>query len=135
MSLTVLLSVFSIYLNSHGIQLAPWISWENPHYDFCRVEFVPSVNWRSIPALNTSVEQTRWLFPLSAFLFFALFDFASEAQKQYRSLFRSCHKALLCRKNQEKLTRVDNVLISKYQSISSPGWLSVSEVAYNFDQV
>ena len=40
-----------------------------------------------------------------------------------------------CRKNQEKLTRVDNVLISKYQSISSPGWLSVSEVAYNFDQV
>ena len=44
-------------------------------------------------------------------------------------------KYTLCRKNQEKLTRVDNVLISKYQSISSPGWLSVSEVAYNFDQV
>ena len=87
--------VFSIYLNSHGVLLAPWILWENVHYDFCRVEFVPSVIWRSIPAFNTSVELTRWLFPLSAFLFFALFDFASEAQKQYRSLFRSCHKALL----------------------------------------
>ena len=105
-SLTVLLSVFSIYLNSHGIQLAPWISWENPHYDFCRVEFVPSVNWRSIPALNTSVEQTRWLFPLSAFLFFALFDFASEAQKQYRSLFRSCHKALLRNSASSKSTKI-----------------------------
>lgn len=94
MTLTVPLSVFSIYLNSHSIQLAPWISWENVHYNFSRVEFVPSIIWRSIPAFNTSVELTRWLFPFSAFLFFALFGFASEAQKQYRMLFRRCHKAL-----------------------------------------
>ena len=95
MTLTVPLSVYSIYLNSHGIQLAPWISWENVHYNFSRVEFVPSIIWRSIPAFNTSVELTRWLFPVSAFLFFALFGFASEAQKQYRTLFRRCHKALV----------------------------------------
>ena len=94
MTLTVPLSVFSIYLNSHGIQLAPWISWENVHYNFSRVEFVPSIIWRSIPAFNASVELTRWLFPVSAFLFFALFGFASEAQKQYRTLFRRCHNAL-----------------------------------------
>ena len=94
MTLTVLLSVFSIYLISHGIKLAPWISWENIHYNFSRVGFVPSIICRSIPAFNTSVQLTRWLFPVSAFLFFALFGFASEAQKQYRTLFRRCHKAL-----------------------------------------
>jgi pheromone a factor receptor len=93
MLLTVPLSVYSIYLNSHGIQLAPWISWEDVHYNFSRVVYVPSIIWRTIPAFNTSVELTRWLFPVSAFLFFALFGFASEAQKQYRSLFRKCHKA------------------------------------------
>ena len=106
MSLTVPLSVYSIYLNSHGIQLAPWISWENVHYDFSRVEFVPSVIWRSIPAFNTSVELTRWLFPLSAFLFFALFGFASEAQKQYRSLFRGCQKALKRKSASSKSTKI-----------------------------
>ena len=94
MTLTIPLSIFSIYLNSHGIQLAPWISWENVHYNFSRVEFVPSIIWRSIPAFNTSVELTRWLFPVCAILFFALFGFASEAQKQYRTIFRKCQKAL-----------------------------------------
>ena len=106
MSLIVLLSVFSIYLNSHGVLLAPWISWENLRYDFRRVEFVPSVIWRSIPVFNTSVELMRWLFPLSAFLLFALFDFASDAQKQYRSLFRSCHKALLRNSASSKSTKI-----------------------------
>jgi pheromone a factor receptor len=106
MSLTIPLSMFSIYLNSHGIQLAPWISWENVHYNFSRVEFVPSVIWRSIPAFNTSVELTRWLFPVSAFLFFALFGFASEAQKQYRTLFRNCHKALVRKSASSKPSKI-----------------------------
>ena len=106
MSLTVPLSVFSIYLNSHNIHLAPYISWEDVHYDFARVEFVPTVIWRSIPAFNTSVELTRWLFPVSAFLFFALFGFASEAQKQYRSIFRSCQKALGRKSASRKATKI-----------------------------
>ena len=106
MTLTIPISVFGIYLNSHGIQLFPWISWENVHYNFSRVEFVPSVIWRSIPAFNTSVELTRWLFPVSAFLFFALFGFASEAQKQYRSLFRRCQKALVRKPASSKISKI-----------------------------
>ena len=94
MTLTLPLGVFSIYINSHGVQLAPWTSWEDVHFNFSRVGLVPSIIWRSDPVFNTSVELARWLFPVSAFLFFALFGFASEAQKQYRTLFNRCHKAL-----------------------------------------
>ena len=94
MTLTLPLGVFGIYLNSHGIQLAPYTSWEDVHYNFSRVVLMPSIIWRSNPSFNTSVELTRWLFPVSAFLFFFLFGFASEAQKQYHTLFRRCHKAL-----------------------------------------
>ena len=106
MSMTVPLSVYSMYLNVHGIQLAPYISWENVHYNFSRVELVPSIIWRSVPAYNTSVELTRWLFPVSAILFFALFGFASEAQKQYRTLFRRCQKALEKKSATSKPTKI-----------------------------
>jgi pheromone a factor receptor len=106
MSMTIPMGVFSIYLNSHGVQLAPWISWENVHYDFSRVDLVPSIIWRSNPSYNTSVELTRWLFPVSAFLFFALFGFASEAQKQYHSLFHKCHKALRLKSATSKPSKI-----------------------------
>ena len=92
MMLTVPLGVFSIYLNSH-IPLSPWTSWEDVHFNFSRVGLVPSLIWRSNPSFNTGVELTRWLFPVSALLFFALFGFASEAQKQYHTVFYKCHKA------------------------------------------
>ena len=58
------------------------------------------------PSIQHQRELMRWLFPLSAFLLFALFDFASDAQKQYRSLFRSCHKALLRNSASSKSTKI-----------------------------
>ena len=94
MTMTVPLGVFSIYLASYGVPLAPWISWENVHFNFSQVDLVPSLIWRTDPSFSASVELTRWLFPVSAFLFFALFGFASEAQKQYNTLFHRCRKAL-----------------------------------------
>ena len=105
MTLTIPLGVFSIYLNSH-VRLAPWISWEDVHFNFSRVDLVPSIIWRSNPSFNTSVELTRWLFPVSAFLFFALFGFASEAQKQYHTLFRRCHKALRLKSATSKPSKI-----------------------------
>ena len=59
---------------------------------------------------------------------------ARTASELSRCTFKLSHQ-YLCRKNQEKLTRANNVFIRKYQSISSPGWLSVSEVAYNLDWI
>ena len=73
MTMIIPLGLFSIYLNSHGVQLAPWISWEDVHFNFSCGELVPSIIWRSNPSFNTSVKLMRWLFPfpLSYFLPFS----------------------------------------------------------------
>ena len=84
---TVPLGIYSIYIGNKGVGLAPWISWEETHYNFSRVALVPSLIWRSDPSFQTSVELTRWLPVLCAFLFFALFGFAEEAKKHYKSAF------------------------------------------------
>ncbi|KAL1671814.1 mating pheromone receptor Bbr2 [Schizophyllum commune] len=83
MCCTIPLGALSIYLSSHGITLSPWISWADTHYDFGRVEQVPSIIWRSDATYRSSVELTRWLPVVCAFLFFALFGFANEAKKFY----------------------------------------------------
>lgn len=83
MMLTIPLGSFSIWFATHGVVLAPWISWEDTHFNFSRVQLVPAIIWRSDPWFRTSVELTRWLFVISAFVFFILFGFAEEAQKRY----------------------------------------------------
>jgi len=84
MMCTVPLGVYTIYLGNQGVQLAPWISWEDTHYDFSHVGRVPNALWRSDSSFRTSVEMTRWLPVLCALLFFALFGFAQEARKVYK---------------------------------------------------
>ncbi|RDB18160.1 Pheromone B alpha 2 receptor [Hypsizygus marmoreus] len=81
------LSVYSIYGANKGVGLAPWISWEDTHFNFGRIAFVPAIFWRSDPSFQTSVEMTRWLPVFCAFLFFGLFGFASEARNQYINTF------------------------------------------------
>jgi pheromone a factor receptor len=91
---TIPLGVYSIYIGNKGVSLAPWISWEDTHFNFSRVGVVPSLIWRSDPSFQTSVELTRWLPVFCAFLFFALFGFASEAKKHYKIVFTLIAKPL-----------------------------------------
>nr|CAA71963.1 pheromone receptor [Coprinopsis cinerea] len=84
---TVPLSAYPIYLGTHGVPLHPWVSWEETHYGFSRVDRIPALFWRSSTTYVVGVELTRWLPVLCAFLFFALFGFASEAQKQYKRAY------------------------------------------------
>lgn len=92
MLLTIPLGAFSIYLGTHGVELSPWISWDDTHFNFSRVQLVPALIWRSDATFQSSVELTRWLYVASAFIFFALFGFAGEAQKHYKLLFWACVK-------------------------------------------
>ncbi|KAI0946033.1 hypothetical protein AcV7_010119 [Taiwanofungus camphoratus] len=87
MACTIPLGAYSIYINTAGVQLAPWVSWSNAHYDFSRVVEVPAVVWTSERSYLISVEMGRWIYPFSAFLFFSLFGFAKEAQRNYRLAF------------------------------------------------
>ncbi|KAI0060055.1 STE3-like pheromone receptor [Artomyces pyxidatus] len=87
MTCTVPLSAYSIYINTSGVTLAPWISWSDTHFDFGRIDKIPSVIWRSDHAFYVSVEMGRWIYPTCAFVFFGLFGFASEARKHYRMVW------------------------------------------------
>ncbi|KAJ2916369.1 hypothetical protein MD484_g4043, partial [Candolleomyces efflorescens] len=84
---TVPLSIFTLYFGVHDVGLRPWISWEDTHFNFSRVVKIQSIVWRSDPNFLVSVEMTRWLPVICAFIFFAMFGFAIEARKAYASAF------------------------------------------------
>ncbi|KAF8239230.1 STE3-like pheromone receptor [Tricholoma matsutake] len=92
--LTIPLSIYSIYIANKGVGMAPWISWQDTHFNFGRVGLVPALIWRGDRSFETSVELTRWLPVFCAFIFFALFGFAAEAQKHYSLFFRWVAKLL-----------------------------------------
>ncbi len=92
MVLTVPLASYIMYIGSHGIRLSPWISWDDTHFDWNRVEVVPALFWRSVQGYEITVELTRWLAVFCAFFFFAMFGFASEAKNHYRLAFWWCAK-------------------------------------------
>lgn len=87
MMVTVPMGVASVVIGNAGVPLAPWISWEETHFDFGRVALYPAFFWRNAKFFSMGIELTRWLFPVSAFVFFALFGFASEARKNYAKAF------------------------------------------------
>nr|AOC97513.1 putative pheromone receptor [Flammulina velutipes] len=92
MAFTVPLAIYVMYIDTTGIPLAPWISWEETHYHWNRVEVFPASMWRGVKESQITVELTRWLPVFCAFLFFALFGFASEATKNYKKVFWAVSK-------------------------------------------
>jgi len=86
MCCTVPVSLFVIYLNAKG-GLKPWISWDDTHFDYSRIEQIPGLAWRSNYRFMVLMELVRWLPPFSGIVFFCFFGFAQEAQKQYRTAY------------------------------------------------
>ncbi|TFY78496.1 hypothetical protein EWM64_g5516 [Hericium alpestre] len=84
MCCTVPLAIFVIVLNVTGGPMEPWISWENVHFAFSRVDQIPAVLWRIDHMVVVSIELSRWLLPVCALLFFGFFGFAAEARRHYR---------------------------------------------------
>lgn len=83
MLLNTPLSAFSIYINTVGLNLSPWISWSDAHYQFSFVQIIPAIIWRSDHTYTIAAEMSRWIYPFCAFLFFGLFGFADEARRNY----------------------------------------------------
>jgi pheromone a factor receptor len=91
--------IFNIPIAAYGISVQvrsspinPYISWENVHQNFSRVQQFPSVIWRSNKDLMITVEIQRWAIVFCAFVFFMFFGFADEARKNYRYAFQSVAK-------------------------------------------
>ena len=76
-----------LWLNTVGIQ--PWISWDNVHEDFMRVDQFPAALWHNAGASGVALELQRWFNVISALLFFGLFGFAEESRRNYMSALSS----------------------------------------------
>ncbi|KAJ7742949.1 pheromone B alpha 1 receptor [Mycena maculata] len=91
---TIPLGIWVLWVNVKVVGISPWISWDNTHSNFSRVEAIPGILWRSNVYTVASLESTRWLTVACALLFFAYFGFADEAMKNYRSAFVSVAKRM-----------------------------------------
>ncbi|KAH7924993.1 STE3-domain-containing protein [Leucogyrophana mollusca] len=91
---TLPLGAYSIYLNASAEEIQRWVSWENTHYDFSRVGQYPSIIWRMNSLTVLSLELSRWLVVVCAFIFFGFFGFADEAKKNYRLAYFSVAKTV-----------------------------------------
>jgi pheromone a factor receptor len=67
----------------------PWRGWAYTHDHYSVVHQVPASIWKNVPDGAFGLEMYRWLLVLCAFLFFALFGFADEARRHYRSVYAS----------------------------------------------
>ena len=84
---TTPLAVFSIVINATAAPVAPWVSWDETHYDFGRVGQVPAVIWRRNHLIVAGLSLSKWSSVFCAFIFFIFFGFGAEARKHYSSAF------------------------------------------------
>ncbi|KAG1751804.1 putative fungal pheromone GPCR, STE3-type [Suillus lakei] len=87
MAFTVPISIYSVYISGTSIPMESWVSFSDTHYNFSYVGLIPAAEWTSNSIYKQSIDLTQWLFPVCAFMFFALFGFASEARRQYQLYF------------------------------------------------
>ena len=82
---TVPLAAYALWFNvSEGVY--PWISWENTHVDYSRVDLFPAVEWRQDQRTVVALECTRWFTIFAAFVFFGLFGTSVQACQRYRAV-------------------------------------------------
>ncbi|KAF8055252.1 pheromone receptor Rcb2 B44 [Lyophyllum atratum] len=85
---TTPLAAFTMWLNATATPIAPWLGWEDAHFNFSRVEQIPALIWRSSNRPTVAaMELSRWVTPLCALVFFGFFGFADEAKRNYRAAF------------------------------------------------
>ncbi|KAI0053490.1 STE3-like pheromone receptor [Auriscalpium vulgare] len=94
MSCTLPLGIYSIYINTAGLTLAPWKGWADAHFEFYRVNRIPTAVWASEHSFKVAVEISRWIYPACGLAFFALFGFAGEARRHYRMAYGAVSKHL-----------------------------------------
>jgi hypothetical protein len=77
-----------IIVKNAKLGVDPWKGWAWTHEDYSVVYQVPASIWKNTPDAF-ALEMYRWSLVLCAFLFFALFGFADEARRHYRSVYAS----------------------------------------------
>ena len=90
---TVPISSYGLWLNISSAEIQPWISWADTHFNYSKVDLYPAILWRLNHPAVIGIELSRWLPVFCALVFFALFGFAEEARKHYRSALARVHSS------------------------------------------
>ncbi|KAF5342943.1 hypothetical protein D9758_014961 [Tetrapyrgos nigripes] len=118
---TIPLGIYTIFGLLRGLDLAPWISWADTHFDFGHVGLYPALIWRNNKNLVTAIETNRWLPVACALAFFVIFGFAEEAMKNYRRAFWFLAKPLGFTPEKKKISIPSSVSVST--PLFSSSWL------------
>ncbi|OAX34692.1 fungal pheromone STE3G-protein-coupled receptor [Rhizopogon vinicolor AM-OR11-026] len=86
------LTAFNFYNNIES-GLRPWISWQNVHSDWLRVDLFAFIELP--PAFIRNMFLVWWAMPASAYIFFFFFGFGEEARKEYRKVINAFRRHVL----------------------------------------
>jgi pheromone a factor receptor len=130
--ITIPFTTFIIYANLKFGKLAPWISWEDTHVTFSRVDQIPAHFWRNDPVAQFAMEFTRWSVVACGFVFFMFFGFADEARRNYRKAY-ACLASRLGAKVSSTSTGVQDSLGSQHLPVQSIPVFISREVTHTSD--
>ncbi|KAH8101257.1 pheromone receptor Rcb3 B45 [Cristinia sonorae] len=91
---TMPIAIYGAVLNATNSKIFPWISWDDTHADYWKVNQIPALLWRSSHESVVALEMTRWAPVICSVVFFAFFGFAEEARRHYRDTFASLFRVL-----------------------------------------
>ncbi|KAG8987607.1 a-factor receptor [Tulasnella sp. 427] len=77
---------YMLALNVAG-GISPWISWDDTHYNFNRVETIPWGWYQEFPKAYVMMNLSRWSLPACSFLFFVYLGMSGESGQFYRRQF------------------------------------------------
>jgi pheromone a factor receptor len=86
------LTAFNLY-NNVDAGLQPWISWQNVHSDWLRIDLFAFIELS--PSFIKSMFLLWWAMPASAYIFFLFFGFSDEARKEYSKIIKAFQKHVL----------------------------------------
>nr|VWO99367.1 Pheromone receptor CPRa1p [Ganoderma boninense] len=125
---TIPLSAYGLYLNLTSGPMNSWISWEDTHFNYSKVDQFPAIIWRTDKNAVISFELTRWLAPFCAFVFFAFFGFAQEARMHYHQAFLWIRNSFPCRQLFSARSLKGVVKIGEGKEAKSSDWHSKDDV-------
>jgi len=105
------MSIYHLVQDVRDAPLYPWISWEDTHWGFDRVDFIPFAYFRRSPTLWIDIQIGRWSLPFGGFIFFIFFGLAPEARKNYARLYYAAVRPL-------------GIVPSPVSASSPPSWFS-----------
>jgi hypothetical protein len=85
------LATWTLILNATSY-VEPWISWEDTHSNYHRIEYITRFMLSTAPANTIYASIAWWSLVLCAVNFFIFFGFGEEATRQYQTMIGACLK-------------------------------------------